>query len=62
MCLDDLQELPHKFTINAASGEDRLPTASTCMNLLKLPIIKDEQKLREKLLYAIESESGFELS
>jgi len=32
------------------------------MNLLKLPNFKDKQTLRTKLLYAIESDAGFELS
>ncbi|XP_045160514.2 ubiquitin-protein ligase E3C-like [Mercenaria mercenaria] len=41
---------------------DRLPTASTCMNLLKLPECKDYATLKHKLLYAIESGAGFELS
>uniref|UniRef100_A0A7S0J4Y7 HECT-type E3 ubiquitin transferase n=1 Tax=Calcidiscus leptoporus TaxID=127549 RepID=A0A7S0J4Y7_9EUKA len=40
----------------------RLPTASTCFNLLKLPNFKNKKVLREKLLYAIRSSSGFELS
>ena len=40
----------------------RLPTASTCFNLLKLPNFKSKKVLREKLLYAIKSESGFDLS
>ena len=46
------------------SGEDlnRLVTASTCLNLLKLPEYTDECQLREKLLYAIQSGVGFELS
>ncbi|XP_055330694.1 ubiquitin-protein ligase E3C-like [Paramacrobiotus metropolitanus] len=56
------KDLPHKFSINPVNDSERLPTASTCMNLLKLPNIPDEKKLREKLLYAIESEAGFELS
>ncbi|OQV23776.1 Ubiquitin-protein ligase E3C [Hypsibius exemplaris] len=56
------KDLPHKFTINPVTGQDRLPTASTCMSLLKLPNVGDETKLRQKLLYAIESDSGFELS
>ncbi len=47
---------------NAGSEPDRLPTASTCMNLLKLPEFKDEKTLREKLYYAIKSGAGFELS
>eukprot|EP00039_Didymoeca_costata_P013079 m.193938 g.193938 ORF g.193938 m.193938 type:complete len:971 (-) comp15670_c0_seq3:1826-4738(-) len=51
------------FGIAVGGGEtERLPTASTCMNLLKLPQYTDEKTLRDKLLYAISSESGFELS
>ncbi|CAH1772399.1 unnamed protein product [Owenia fusiformis] len=51
------------FCIHCAGNEaDRLPTASTCMNLLKLPEFKDAQTLKTKLLYAIESHAGFELS
>jgi len=40
----------------------RLPSAATCMNLLKLPMYDSVDMLREKLLYAIRSNSGFELS
>ena len=57
------QELYPPFCIqNAGSEPERLPTASTCMNLLKLPDFRQESTLREKLLYAISSNSGFELS
>jgi len=56
------KELYPAFCIQNAGSEDRLPTASTCMNLLKLPEFHDENILRTKLLYAIESCSGFELS
>ena len=41
---------------------EKLPSAATCMNLLKLPQYSSIEKLKEKLLYAIESNSGFELS
>ncbi|CAI9097863.1 OLC1v1034376C1 [Oldenlandia corymbosa var. corymbosa] len=41
---------------------DRLPSASTCYNTLKLPTYKRFGTLREKLLYAINSNAGFELS
>ena len=41
---------------------DRLPTAATCMNLLKLPPYRTPQQIREKLLLAIESGAGFDLS
>jgi len=39
-----------------------LPSATTCVNQLKLPPYDDYETLREKLLYAITSKSGFELS
>lgn len=55
------RDLYPQFTI-APSEETRLPTASTCMNLLKLPKCKDESTMRSKLLYAIDSNSGFDLS
>ncbi|CAH8853469.1 unnamed protein product [Trichobilharzia szidati] len=40
----------------------RLPTASTCFNLLKLPNYSSRSALKEKLRYAINSHAGFELS
>ncbi|GAA6055060.1 hypothetical protein JCM3770_001778 [Rhodotorula araucariae] len=47
---------------NAGSDEARLPTSATCVNLLKLPEYSDPENLREKLLYAINSGAGFDLS
>ncbi|KAF5833519.1 hypothetical protein DUNSADRAFT_10170 [Dunaliella salina] len=44
------------------SSPERLPTAATCMNLLKLPPYRAPKVLREKLLYAISSAHGFDLS
>ncbi|KAL6988296.1 E3 ubiquitin-protein ligase upl7 [Sarracenia purpurea var. burkii] len=41
---------------------DRLPSASTCYNTLKLPTYKRSSTMRAKLLYAINSNAGFELS
>uniref|UniRef100_A0A452Y300 HECT-type E3 ubiquitin transferase n=1 Tax=Aegilops tauschii subsp. strangulata TaxID=200361 RepID=A0A452Y300_AEGTS len=41
---------------------DRLPTSATCMNLLKLPPYRTKEQLQTKLLYAINSEAGFDLS
>ena len=32
------------------------------MNLLKLPQYADEDQLREKLIYAVSSNAGFDLS
>ncbi|KAK7793688.1 hypothetical protein R5R35_013163 [Gryllus longicercus] len=56
------KELDPPFCIQHVGVIDRLPTASTCMNLLKLPEFSDEETLREKLLYAIQAGAGFELS
>jgi len=47
---------------SAPSSTARLPTASTCFNLLKLPCYKKKTILRDKLRYAINSGAGFELS
>jgi ubiquitin-protein ligase E3 C len=56
-------ELNPKFAVrNGGTDETRLPTASTCVCLLKLPAYSDEQNLKDKLLYAINSEAGFDLS
>lgn len=48
----------------AIGGHDveRLPSASTCYNTLKLPTYKRASTLKAKLLYAINSNAGFELS
>ncbi|XP_055328576.1 ubiquitin-protein ligase E3B-like isoform X2 [Paramacrobiotus metropolitanus] len=51
------------FTINRKKiSTTRLPTSSTCFNLLKLPNYSKKSVLREKLRYAIRSNAGFELS
>ncbi|KAM0984714.1 hypothetical protein EV2_012489 [Malus domestica] len=48
---------------NAAEGAlDRLPTAATCMNLLKLPPYRSKEQLESKLMYAISADAGFDLS
>lgn len=52
---------PH-FGIHNSGSLDRLPTASTCVNLLKLPDYKDKRLIRDKLLYATQANSGFDLS
>ncbi|XP_026686282.1 ubiquitin-protein ligase E3B [Diaphorina citri] len=50
------------FTIRKKDPQHRLPTASTCFNLLKLPNYQRKSTLRDKLRYAITSNTGFELS
>lgn len=56
------QNLIPNFAIHSSGDQERLPSASTCLNLLKLPPIEDIHTLREKLICAIESDAGFELS
>lgn len=60
------QYLQPLFTIHMAKPEgnpdDYLPTSNTCINFLKLPPYTSESKMKEKLLYAINSKAGFQLS
>lgn len=52
-----------KFAIrNAGNDLDRLPTSSTCVNLIKLPNYRNKKLLREKLLTSIRADAGFDLS
>ncbi|KAJ4295612.1 ubiquitin-protein ligase (E3) [Kalmusia sp. IMI 367209] len=52
-----------RFSIrDAGSDQERLPSTSTCVNLLKLPMYRDEGVLKEKLLYSVFSGAGFDLS
>ncbi|XP_017769365.1 PREDICTED: ubiquitin-protein ligase E3B [Nicrophorus vespilloides] len=50
------------FTIRKRDPLNRLPTSSTCFNLLKLPNYQKKSTLREKLRYAVTCNTGFELS
>ena len=55
--------LSPRFSIrDAGNDESRLPSTSTCVNLLKLPRYTKKGKLREKLLVAVNSGAGFDLS
>jgi len=57
------KELVPNFAIRyAGPDEERLPTSSTCVNLLKLPPYQTEHLMRSKLLQAITSGAGFDLS
>ncbi|KAL8667022.1 MAG: hypothetical protein Q9202_000944 [Teloschistes flavicans] len=52
-----------KFSIRDGGGDEkRLPTTSTCVNLLKLPLYTDAEVLRERLLYSVRAGAGFDLS
>ena len=57
-------QLNPRFAIQHSSDdESRLPTASSCLNLLKLPRYSSEQTLRERLMIAItEGVGSFQLS
>jgi ubiquitin-protein ligase E3 C len=56
-------QLNPRFSIrDAGSDEERLPSTSTCVNLLKLPKYSTAATLRSKLLYAVNSGAGFDLS
>mmetsp|Transcript_3094 Transcript_3094/g.7579 ORF Transcript_3094/g.7579 Transcript_3094/m.7579 type:complete len:110 (-) Transcript_3094:111-440(-) len=55
--------LEPNLCIQRSDGTDgRLPTASTCLNLLKLPPYSSRDEMAEKILYAIHSAKGFYLS
>lgn len=61
------RELHPSFCIQKTShppqeADSRLPTASTCMNLLKLPCYNSADACRTRLKYAISAGAGFELS
>jgi ubiquitin-protein ligase E3 C len=47
---------------SGAGDEGRLPSTSTCVNLLKLPRYGSARVLKDKLLYAVNSGAGFHLS
>jgi ubiquitin-protein ligase E3 C len=51
-----------RLTDNELSKNSKLPSSQTCFNLLKLPNYRDKALLKEKLLAAIESGAGFELT
>eukprot|EP00747_Dinoflagellata_sp_TGD_P060881 gnl/TRDRNA2_/TRDRNA2_152260_c1_seq1.p1 gnl/TRDRNA2_/TRDRNA2_152260_c1~~gnl/TRDRNA2_/TRDRNA2_152260_c1_seq1.p1 ORF type:complete len:524 (-),score=111.89 gnl/TRDRNA2_/TRDRNA2_152260_c1_seq1:179-1546(-) len=51
-----------KFCIHRVPDAERLPTASTCANLLKLPDYLTFEVLQTKVTQAIRAECGFDLS
>ena len=56
-------QLSPQFSIrDGGNDEERLPSASTCVNLLKLPRYTSAETLKSKLLYAVTSGAGFDLS
>ncbi|SPQ26829.1 83e2b5bb-b7cd-4b81-b9d5-e27a3a1c63a3 [Thermothielavioides terrestris] len=60
-----LEDRERRDVLNIRDGgldQDRLPSASTCVNLLKLPQYTSAAVLKRKLLYAVTSGAGFDLS
>ncbi|KAK4158330.1 hypothetical protein C8A00DRAFT_28608 [Chaetomidium leptoderma] len=56
-------QLSPPFSIrDGGMDQERLPSASTCVNLLKLPQYHTAAGLKRKLLYAVTSGAGFDLS
>ena len=50
------------LVIQRAGGDtDRLPSAHTCFNYLLLPEYASQEKLKQRLLLAIENAQGFGL-
>ncbi|EPR59227.1 HECT-domain (ubiquitin-transferase) domain-containing protein [Toxoplasma gondii GT1] len=56
------RNLHPSFTVHRVPERHRLPTSSTCVNLLKLPPYESKEVLRERLMEAIEGAEGFGLS
>lgn len=48
-----------KMCINRDNDITHLPTANTCMNVLRLPNYKNKALLKSKLMYAISAKAGF---
>lgn len=60
---DSIPSILRGLLVSRHHGDgQRLPTASTCFNLLKLPNYSKKSVLRDKLKYAISAGAGFELS
>ena len=48
--------------VGISSDAEKLPSASTCFNVLKLPNYSSKKVMKEKLLMSINSGTGFEMS
>lgn len=58
----NITKVPLKSNPDDPFEAPRLPQASSCFHQFKLPIYSTVAEMREKILYAINSKSGFELS
>ena len=60
--LGGFKHLNPKFTVSKGGETERLPSASTCFHLFKLPPYESKDIMQEKLIMAIRSGAGFEMS
>lgn len=61
-CIQQIRLPEEELPTELADKNTPLPTSSTCMNLLKLPNYRSKGLMKTKLLAAIESGAGFELT
>lgn len=47
--------------LDCDNANSKLPTSSTCFNILRLPPYSSEKVLNEKLMYALNANAGFEM-
>lgn len=57
-----LQPLFTIVKMDCSQADQKLPTSSTCFNLLRIPPYSSEKILKEKIMYAIHSNAGFEMA
>lgn len=57
-----LQPLFTVVKMDCSQPDTMLPTSSTCFNLLRIPPYSSEKVLKEKIMYAIHSNAGFEMA
>jgi ubiquitin-protein ligase E3 C len=52
------------FTISKveAPKDEKLPSAQTCFNILRLPYYSSPKSMYEKIMIAVKSNAGFEMA
>ena len=63
--LEGFEQLNPRFClqrIGITTDDEKLPSAATCFNTLKLPNYSSEKVMKKKLLLSISSNAGFELT
>jgi len=62
MGFGSLQPLFCVVKMDCSDPDTKLPTSSTCFNLLRIPPYSSEKVMKEKIMYAIHSNAGFEMA